>query len=63
MKIRLEFKLRDMWIGVFWKNERMQLSGKEYRNDFNMWICLIPMFPIHIHVVKVRQYKYGRESI
>lgn len=36
-KIRLEFKVEDMWIGIFWK-----------RNRPDIWICFIPMFPVHV---------------
>ena len=34
MKIRLEFKPRDLWIGAFLEKE-------------HLWICAIPCFPIH----------------
>jgi hypothetical protein len=44
--IRLEFKIQDLWIGLFWKN------GKE---DIDIWLCIIPCFPIH--------YWSGREEI
>lgn len=36
--VGIEFKLQDFWIGVFWKNEYELI---------NVWICLIPCFPIH----------------
>lgn len=36
--IRLEFKLQDMWCGLFWINR------KEY---IDVWICIIPCLPIH----------------
>ena len=39
MKIKLEFKIQDMWIGIFWKKS-------DIRTD--VWICSVPMFPIHI---------------
>jgi len=38
-KIRFEFKLQDFWIGLFWK---------KLENQTDIWICLIPCFPIHI---------------
>lgn len=38
--IRLEFKLQDCWVGIFWQ-------GWVY-NAQETWICIIPMFPIHI---------------
>jgi hypothetical protein len=36
---RLEFKPQDMWVGVFWKKNGPLLD---------VWICLLPMVPIHI---------------
>ncbi|MHA2092276.1 MAG: hypothetical protein ACW98K_15615 [Candidatus Kariarchaeaceae archaeon] len=45
--ICLEFKLQDMWIGMFWK-----CDGS---TEIDIWICLIPCFPIH--------YWSGRESL
>lgn len=37
-RIRLEWKPSDCWVGAFWK--------KSY-NRFDLWICLVPMVPIH----------------
>jgi hypothetical protein len=37
--IRIEFKPQDCWIGVYWKSEKLLVD---------IWICIIPMFPIHI---------------
>lgn len=37
--IRLEYKLQDMWIGLFWRRHG---SGGD------VWICLLPCLPIHI---------------
>lgn len=36
---RLEFKLADFWVGLFWKT-----SG----HCFDAWLCLVPCFPIHL---------------
>jgi hypothetical protein len=41
LKIQLEFKLPDLWIGVFWKRAE---------NILHIWICLCPCFPIHIQI-------------
>ncbi len=32
--VRLEFKPQDFWLGAYWDKE-------------NLWICLLPMLPIH----------------
>ena len=33
-----KFKIEDFWIGVFWKRDG---------NCLDMYICIIPCFPIH----------------
>lgn len=38
--ILFEFKPRDCWIGVYWTNWSMGIQ--------DTWICILPMFPIHI---------------
>lgn len=51
MKIKLEYKLQDSWIGVFWKRsmvaEEMLLDPYP---QLDIWICIIPWFPIHITI-------------
>ncbi len=58
-KIRIEFKLADMWIGVFWKRSPGQIPCHEstatkawmWGKDIittHVWICLLPCVPIHI---------------
>lgn len=39
MKVQLEFKVQDCWVGAFWKRE----EGIQH-----LWVCVIPMFPVHI---------------
>lgn len=36
---RFEWKLEDLWIGVFWKTDRTQ--------TFDIWICILPCLPLH----------------
>ena len=61
MRIRLEFKLPDMWIGIFWKKNlgpdgyRWKLVDmntptceEKYETMWDLWICLVPCLPIHI---------------
>ena len=51
-EITLEFKLEDFWIGLFWKSKysyKIPHEGGELtRHKSEMWICIIPCFPIHI---------------
>jgi hypothetical protein len=37
-RVALEFKLADMWIGVYWDRRPVHLD---------IWICLVPCFPLH----------------
>lgn len=39
MSVRLEFKLQDAWVGVFWKKSPTATD---------IWICLVPCVPIHL---------------
>jgi hypothetical protein len=42
MRVRLEFKPEDLWIGVFWRRGR-----DWYVPKLHVWVCLIPCFPLH----------------
>lgn len=44
MKITLELKLADMWVGAFFKR-----SG----DVLHVWICLLPCLPIHLQIGKL----------
>ena len=46
--ISLEFKLQDLWIGVFWNTDNLitDEGKKPFKTD--IWICLLPCLPIHI---------------
>jgi hypothetical protein len=37
-RLQLEWKLEDMWFGLFWKNTHERID---------IWLCLIPCFPLH----------------
>ena len=48
VNVKLEFKLQDMWIGIFWKGEQYDW----HTSWLHIWICILPMFPIHIIIEK-----------
>lgn len=52
LKVRIEFKPQDCWIGAFWKKTvtgRPHYSGDEHWwHDWDLWVCLLPMVPIHL---------------
>jgi hypothetical protein len=38
MRVRLEYKLADMWIGAFWDRKG---------DTLHVWVCLLPCLPLH----------------
>lgn len=44
LRVRLEFKLADLWVGAFFR--KLKAPGLRAR-QYDVWICLIPCFPIH----------------
>lgn len=45
--LRLEFKLQDCWIGAYWKSSSYFDECAGQINDFDLWVCVLPCFPIH----------------
>lgn len=43
--VRIEWKPRDMWVGVYYDN-------RERPWEYGILICLVPMLPIHIRIYK-----------
>ncbi len=40
LSIGIEWKLADLWLGVFWKGGR---------DEWWVWVCLLPCLPIRFH--------------
>jgi len=57
--IRPERKWEDLWVGVFWKKtaviSRRRTGHAMIRLD--IWICVIPCFPLHV-VLRKNDYHY-----
>lgn len=54
--VRVEFKPQDCWIGVFWKCGGFhELFGEWVEPAVDIWVVLIPCFPIHV-TTKKRRY-------
>ena len=45
--IFLEFELGDLWIGLFCKIKPKALSEDK---TIHLYLCIVPMFPIHVMV-------------
>jgi len=52
--IALEWKLADLWIGVFWQRKQANYHTIDGRivEDLHIWICLLPCLPVHIIIAK-----------
>lgn len=53
MKIQLEWKLADCWIGVFWKRDKHTL---------HIWVCIVPCLPLHAQVLISNATKTGHPA-
>jgi hypothetical protein len=67
--VRLEFQPRDCWIGVFWKRSEAGresltpgrvVSSVRVVMQTDVWICLVPMLPLHIQWWHVETRVVGR---
>lgn len=46
MKVRVEFKLADAWVGVFVKKKGCFI---------HIWVCIIPCVPLHLTIDRTRK--------
>lgn len=47
---RFEWKLADLWMGVFWKTSTMPIRGEHVPMQTDIWVCLLPCVPLHITI-------------
>jgi hypothetical protein len=72
MKVRLEFKPQDCWIGAFWKTKVIArqmpqpLAATYIRGDVvfcrevvacDLWLCIIPTLPLHFEWERLTRWK------
>ena len=66
--ICLEYKLEDIWIGLFWRKGKtcMAQGAPSYALPIcklvEVWICLVPCFPIHLQWVDSRPIKESQDN-
>jgi hypothetical protein len=55
IRARFEFKPQDLWIGAFWRAEFVHELQDDFcvsvvvsRRRLDVWICLLPMLPLHV---------------
>lgn len=47
MTVRFEFKPQDCWVGAFWRTSDGHSERGFPGKWINLWVCLVPMLPIH----------------
>jgi hypothetical protein len=48
LKHKFEFQPRDCWVGFYWEKRIKRTEGLNFVRVRHLWICLIPMLPLHI---------------
>lgn len=52
MRLRLECKLQNLWIGIRWEKQIVMaytaINGAAQHETLHIWICIIPCISIHI---------------
>jgi hypothetical protein len=51
MRVGLEFKPQDLWIGAYWEHRRGKVVTPAIPDvcwrDLHLWVCVVPMCPLH----------------
>lgn len=59
IRARLEFKLADMWIGVYWRRREDRWVPEDDKREWprvrqcdrlDVWVCILPCMPLHVLV-------------
>lgn len=48
MKLQLEFKPQDLWVGAYWRRALLERPLKGWFYRYDLWVCLLPCLPIHL---------------
>jgi len=58
MKVEIDFNPQDIWIGCYWRKtpDYKKIWVGKLLIKLELWICLIPMFPIHVMLGKSDRY-------
>lgn len=50
-RVQFEWKIEDLWIGVFWRHGYAQFDAGDRRMFTDVWICLVPCCPLHVTIL------------
>lgn len=62
MRVTAKFEKRDLWVGLYWqfKAAKTHVAGCKVQDCLDVYICLVPCFPIHISI-PLLTYDYRTE--
>lgn len=49
-RAKFEWKVEDLWVGVFWKHGDITTDEGQKRMWTDVWICLLPCVPLHLTI-------------
>jgi hypothetical protein len=62
--MRFERKLEDCWVGVFWRHGYATIDdGNRQLLWTDIWICVIPCFPLHVTVMHESPILFDTEEV
>lgn len=50
-RLRVEWKVQDLWVGVFWKTGYATTDNGQEPFWTDIWVCLLPCLPFHVTVM------------
>ena len=50
LSARFEWKIEDLWVGVFWRHTAAQFDEGSFPLFTDVWVCLVPCLPLHITI-------------
>lgn len=50
-RVAIEWKLQDLWVGVFWRHGYAAFDDGAKRMFTDVWICVLPCIPLHITLI------------
>lgn len=61
-RLRVEARIRDLWIGCYWKHTMVYTDKGPEKGFTDVWICLVPCIPIHITITHSLIISFDNET-